>query len=539
MIKKTNEAKDKAEISEEKENIDVSIISTIGKKQNGLLEASDVTDFENKLRENYKNKYIKVTVLENSEPYIFDVTYTESGRKYYVTEDGEIDEKIIKRLLIEYKKTDGTIISKKRKKYTKETVLIETLELSNEIKEQNRYEFSSAEIEKADGTKVQVGLKDEIILEESIEKVIIVYNQKEIIKPKYTLTINAGNGTIAGSTVQQGEAGTNITIPTPTPPTGYTVTFNANGGSVTPTSHKTSYSFKGWSLTGGGTLSGNRYTFGNQNGTVTASYNYNGNIILPEPTNNGYIFKGWYTSITGGTKVGDSGTSYNVSGNQILYARWEPVLTPGTNIFFEPDITTWTNKDVTVKVRTTEQNYQIQLTTENPQIESNWTTTNTVTFKENGIVYARLTNSDLNSECASYNVNNIDKVAPKKIQKDMAVIMADSVSPNDTIHLQLNNIGDTESGVAKIVCYYRTEEQNSYMKYNAYSIVPVNGSKKGKTDASWSSDCKVKSSTFADYMKVKKVYLYAEVYDVAGNISKSWIASIDSDRKTTSYTESE
>ena len=138
----------------------------------------------------------------------------------------------------------------------------------------------------------------------------------------YTLTLNANGGTVTPPTVTQA-TGTTYTLPTPTrsgytftswtlsgggslsgntytfgtsngtvtaqwtaTPTNYTLTLNANGGSVTPTSvaqatgttynipapTRSGYSFNGWSLSGGGSLSGNTYTFGTSNGTVTAQW---------------------------------------------------------------------------------------------------------------------------------------------------------------------------------------------------------------------------------------------------------------------------
>ncbi|MBQ8264654.1 MAG: InlB B-repeat-containing protein [Oscillospiraceae bacterium] len=69
----------------------------------------------------------------------------------------------------------------------------------------------------------------------------------------------------------------------------YTVSFNANGGSVSPAS-KTVYA---------GDVYGN----------------------LPEPTREGYIFQGWYTSASGGSIV-NANTNVNLSGGQTLYAHW-------------------------------------------------------------------------------------------------------------------------------------------------------------------------------------------------------------------------
>ena len=69
----------------------------------------------------------------------------------------------------------------------------------------------------------------------------------------------------------------------------YTVTYNANGGSVSP-----------------------------------ASATYQGTALaLPTPTRTGYKFNGWYTAASGGTKIGDAGATYVPSANITLYAQWE------------------------------------------------------------------------------------------------------------------------------------------------------------------------------------------------------------------------
>lgn len=67
----------------------------------------------------------------------------------------------------------------------------------------------------------------------------------------------------------------------------YTVTFNANGGSVSPTSRSVLY--------------------GNTVGT------------LPTPTRANYTFLGWYTSASGGTQIT---SSQKVTGNVTYYAHW-------------------------------------------------------------------------------------------------------------------------------------------------------------------------------------------------------------------------
>ena len=77
---------------------------------------------------------------------------------------------------------------------------------------------------------------------------------------------------------------TSLEIPT------YTVTFNPNGGSVSPAS--------------GATGSNRRLS------------------SLPTPTRTGYNFVGWFTQTNGGTQVT---TSWEYGANATIYARWTPI----------------------------------------------------------------------------------------------------------------------------------------------------------------------------------------------------------------------
>ena len=69
-----------------------------------------------------------------------------------------------------------------------------------------------------------------------------------------------------------------------------TITWNANGGSVTPTS---------------------------------STYTYNGTTITPPtPTRTGYSFNGWFTATTGGTEITEVGTANKPTENVTYYAQW-------------------------------------------------------------------------------------------------------------------------------------------------------------------------------------------------------------------------
>ncbi len=71
--------------------------------------------------------------------------------------------------------------------------------------------------------------------------------------------------------------------------TAYTVTYDANNGSVSPAS---------------------------------ASAGDNGSVTLPTPTRTGYTFNGWYTEASDGTKVGNAGASYTPTADITLHAQW-------------------------------------------------------------------------------------------------------------------------------------------------------------------------------------------------------------------------
>jgi len=75
-------------------------------------------------------------------------------------------------------------------------------------------------------------------------------------------------------------------------PQTYTVTLNANGGTVSPSSVSVTYNS----------------TYGS----------------LPEPTRSGYIFDSWYTASSGGSKV-TSSTRVTGTSNHTLYAHWQSI----------------------------------------------------------------------------------------------------------------------------------------------------------------------------------------------------------------------
>ena len=140
----------------------------------------------------------------------------------------------------------------------------------------------------------------------------------------------------------------------------YTISFNANGGTVgtksktvvygstygmLPTPTRTGYTFAGWYTAASGgtkitastkvTIGGNQtlyahwtankytVTFMDGNTKVTTKTVTYGSTYgtLPTRNNTGYTFAGWYTATSGGTKITAS-TKVTTAANHTLYARW-------------------------------------------------------------------------------------------------------------------------------------------------------------------------------------------------------------------------
>ena len=146
---------------------------------------------------------------------------------------------------------------------------------------------------------------------------VTLYAQWE--EQKYTLTIDPNGGTIGGSTdkkTEQGGYNSTTEVETPTAPTKYKVTLD-NDGQTTDIMQTTT--FAGWQVkSGSGTISNSTYTFGTDNGEITATYTENP-VDLTTPTKAGYKFDGWYTQKTGGTKVD---IPYMPTSDTTLYAHW-------------------------------------------------------------------------------------------------------------------------------------------------------------------------------------------------------------------------
>ena len=146
---------------------------------------------------------------------------------------------------------------------------------------------------------------------------------KAIPKTNYTVTYNANGGSVspASSTV---ESGRSVTLPTPT--RSYMITYNANSGTGAPSNQNLNASCKGWSTSSSATSSsyncGSSYTPMSSITLYAVWGNATGNVTTAKPTRSGYSFAGWSTTSSANTVNYNSGSSISINKNTTLYAVW-------------------------------------------------------------------------------------------------------------------------------------------------------------------------------------------------------------------------
>lgn len=151
------------------------------------------------------------------------------------------------------------------------------------------------------------------------------------ISYSYTVTFNANGGTGTPSP-QIKEENVPLTLSSLKPSKTFILQYNANGGSVSPASKTVSCTFKNWTTekSGGGTAyaSGGSYTL-NADVTLYAQWTDPAAGELAAPSRSGYDFAGWFTSATGGVQITESST---VTESLTIYAHWTDPYTDPYNL---------------------------------------------------------------------------------------------------------------------------------------------------------------------------------------------------------------
>ncbi|MBP3442295.1 MAG: leucine-rich repeat protein, partial [Clostridia bacterium] len=147
----------------------------------------------------------------------------------------------------------------------------------------------------------------------------------------YTVTYNANGGSISPSSVSV-KAGESVSLPIPSAKT-YTITYNANGGSGAPSAQSFAVACKGWSTSSTATSAsyacGTKYT-PTKNVTLYAVWNNatDATVSTKIPMRAGYSFRGWSTVSNATTPTVGVGSEWSITSNITLYAVWEKISTP-------------------------------------------------------------------------------------------------------------------------------------------------------------------------------------------------------------------
>ena len=137
-----------------------------------------------------------------------------------------------------------------------------------------------------------------------------------------------------------------------------------------------------------------------------------GNNYTEWQTVGSYTFKNLLQATSYETKVQIKDNAGNIREVERSLAT-EGVPTAEGNITFQASETKWTNKDITVTASASKIGYTIETSTDGEK----WSTTNPITFKTNGTMYARLVDSEGQSgKTTSYDVTVIDKLDPEKVE---------------------------------------------------------------------------------------------------------------------------
>ncbi len=151
-----------------------------------------------------------------------------------------------------------------------------------------------------------------------------LYAVWEKIPVVYTLNFDANGGSVTPTSAEVTE-GSSVTLPTPTK--SYKITYNANGGSNVPSEQTVSITCKGWSAYKTATSAtyncGKSYKLGSS-GTIYAIWNSSADATVKSgtPVRSGYTFLGWSENSSAVTATYQSGDEITVSSNKTLYAVW-------------------------------------------------------------------------------------------------------------------------------------------------------------------------------------------------------------------------
>ncbi len=177
---------------------------------------------------------------------------------------------------------------------------------------------------------------------------------------------------------------------------------------------------------------------------------------------------------------------------------------------------TWTKGPVTVTVEINSnintQGYTLQTAKRVAGEEIIWQETATQKFTTNGTIYARLFDTKTNKAGKEYTkeIHNIDETAP--------TIEGNTIQTSATtnsIELKIK-VTDSKSGLSKINWFYKKATDSEESNYTSIEDIyqEMNGTTAGETTE------QEKTKTLSNLTSGKTYEIYAEIYDVAGNMTR-------------------
>ena len=353
LISKSRSAKDLTEVESEKEALNASVIRLLGVKKYAILE--DTNEDRTKLQ-NYLESYTggaRVTVsLATNEGYVFKVIFENSGRIYYVDEDGNIIDTITPRYTVCFylENIDNSKFSKVKTNLFEiseggaATVQISTLAQSNSIIGGT---FSYATVNGTTATEFK----------EEQGKIVNLYYTRNL----YTLTLKGDENisSVQGSGTYKYGQSVQISAVLASQE-GYSMIFEKWKSSdvdllLNQTSQNTNIKMPNGNITLTATASkvANTYTItyhgnGSTGGSTASSVHTYGiakNLTENGFTKTGYTFAGWNTSSNGtGTSYTNRQSVTNLTTTNDatinLYAQWIDDIAPTVSTIKVSDIQT-------------------------------------------------------------------------------------------------------------------------------------------------------------------------------------------------------